>query len=72
MDALKPIAQLSKIQIRYHIRYITWLRTRAWALQNHTSMSDSCDTLLATALTAQGVTSDPNMLLQLPLVFDDR
>lgn len=72
MDALKPMAQLSKIQIRYHIRYITWLRTRAWAHLQRTSMSEASDALLAAGLDHMGVTSDPNVLLLLPSVFDDR
>jgi len=68
MDALKPLAQLSKIQIRYNIRYITWLRIRAWAKTQNSSMSASCDHLLAVALDEVGVTADPNKLLQMPLV----
>ena len=72
MDATKPMAQLSRIQIRYHVRYLTWMRLRAWALSCRFSMSDACDALLSAGLDAAGVTADPHVLLQLPVGDDER
>ena len=72
MDATKPMAQLSRIQIRYHIRYLTWLRVRAHALRQRISMSDACDSLLSAGLDGAGVTADPHVLLQLPEDDDER
>jgi len=72
MDATRSMAQLSRIQIRYHVRYLTWFRLRSWSVSQKLSMSDACDHLLSLALDEVDVTSDPNKLLQLPLANDDR
>lgn len=63
--SVTPQAYLSMIQIRYRIRYITWLRTRAWAQANNSGMSETVDRLLGEALDHLGVASDPNELMRL-------
>jgi len=61
-------AYLYLIQIRYRVRYITWLRLRAWAQANASNMSEACDLLLGHALDHQNVASDPNELIRLRAV----
>jgi len=58
-------AILGSIQIRYRIAYFTFLRMTAWKRERSIGMSLACDTLLNQALDAEGVTTDPAVLLGL-------
>ena len=62
MSQFWPV-KLQNPQIRYRIRYLTWMRLHAWATSHGTTYSRACDTLLAEALTAHGVPTDPADLL---------
>jgi len=72
MDATRSMALLTRIQIRYRIRYITWLRCRAWAGSQKMSMSEACDHLLSLALDSVGVSADANTLLNYKGPWNER
>lgn len=56
-------ATLDKIQIRYRISYLTWLRMQAWSRKQNKSMSRCCNALLSYALNQLEVPRDPAVLL---------
>ena len=58
-----PPITLQDPQIRYRIRYLTWMRLHAWATWHNVSCSRACNTLLTEALTNHGVPADPAALL---------
>ena len=61
----QPSVALDTIQIRYRISYLTWLRMRAWAQHQELSVAKACGVLLDLALSEQGVSADPAVLLGL-------
>ncbi len=61
----QPSAALDTIQIRYRIKYHTWLRMQAWSRRENKSMSTACDLLLMVALDVAQIPRDPAVLLGL-------